>query len=225
MIVRRILLLRHERDLTSIDSPIVKILTREACLDTGFDPFDAVLVQKILDKAQLPRELLALAFNILQGLNERQVTASHFDGATSDLLVASALALAVTYTDDHRVSFTQWSREVCGGMWTAARIDKTVLQILTALDWRIHQYGSPRALEMTMAMFGTAEKVCAETIILPKISELSAERRELGLGISAPPRLVINGSSVCWANGQITPNETPPGSALEQVEDCFLPLL
>ena len=111
---------------------------------------EADLVQRILDNARLPSEVLALAFNILEGLKQRQLPQGYFYGAPSDLLVASALRLAVVYTDDKPPSFRYWSREVCSGMWTAARIDKTVLQILDALYWRIHDFTSAAALQKTM---------------------------------------------------------------------------
>ena len=104
------------------------------------------MVQRILARAQMMPTVLAIAFNILCGPTWRMLLPSS-RSTPSDLLVVSALCLAVSYTSDEPLSLAHWSRHVCDGTWTARRIDETMLKVLEALDWRLHEFTMPQAIE------------------------------------------------------------------------------
>lgn len=186
------------------------------------DDLDVRLVQRILYHAQLPSEVLALAFNIICGLNCQSLPAGSFYSAPSDLLVACAMSLAVSYTNDHAPPFSYWSRIVCDGTWTAIRIEKTTLQILAALDWRLLKFGAPCAIQMAMLRLMRPILPMPRTVLT---IEPCAMPGCPDFKTSPQLRLVIEDTSAYWANGQITPEGTPPSSAFEGAPNQFLPLL
>ena len=179
-------------------------------------------MRRLLVRAQLPPEVLALAYNILCGLNCHSLPAGSFYSAPSDLLVVAVLSLASSYTSDHPPSFLHWSRGVCNGTWTAIRIDETALLVLAALDWRLHEFSTPSSLEHAMARL--SRPVVLETSLVrsydpiaePELSDFKTNERL---------EIVIEETSACWMNGQITPGGTPPSSAWEGDRNQFLRLL
>lgn len=137
----------------------------------------------------------------------------------ADLLTVSALSLAVTYVDDHPPRSSWWSRFVCNDLWAAADIDGMMLHMLVTMDWRLHCLSSPQALERGM------------TLLLPPPPPLLASRLKETYETQspttklAPLAIPIEDTMSCWLYGQLTPDASPPGSALEQPEKNFLRLL
>ena len=186
------------------DRHIAKVFTQYASIGTDASELDIRMVQRILVRAELPPELLALAFSILCGLNRQSLPADVFP---SDLLVVSALSLAVSYTNDKPPSFSHWSQHVCEGTWTAARIDKTSLQVFAALNWRLHNFSHPSALQTALSR-----------LITPIATEFPSIRiHEPYTGTESGDFIIsthifIDGTATWWANGQVTPEDTPPSS-------------
>ena len=208
--------------LTNTDCHLAHVFTQEASIQVQSNQLDLELVQRILVRAQLPQDVVALAFNIICELDYHSLPFDSFYSATSDLLVVSALSLASSYTNDHPPSFSHWSRYVCDGTWTARRIDKTTLLILAALDWHLHELYGPSALERASARL--VKQAWTDTVRLP-VSEMSAELSGPIVQTPKQLRLFIEATSACWVNGQLTPEGTPPCSAYEETENCYLPLL
>ena len=141
-------------------------------------------------------------------------------------MVVSVLSLAAVYTSDYPPLSSYWSRYVCDGTWTAVRIDRTTLQILAALDWRIHRFSASRALEEAMLEL-TAPAVVedwTESLVdygTPRKSGKSESENISDL------KVIIDGAPACWMNGQLTPDGTPPPSSSfeKSVRDTCLSLI
>ena len=173
------------------------------------------MIERMLVRAELPPEVLALAFNIIRGLYCYSLPKGSLHSAPNDLVVVSALSLAVSYTNDYPPTAKYWSRHVCDGAWTPSRIDKTTLQVFAALGWRLHEYSAPNAIRR-----GLAE------LLSPPPTRLALGPREplhtydcAAFTATEQLKVVVDGTSTCWINGLITPDGTPP------VESQFLPLL
>ena len=188
---------------------IARVLTQSASIGAGASELDIRMVRRILGRAELPVELLCLSFNILGSLSNRISLPS----TPSDLLVVSALSLAVSYTSDNPPSISHWSHHVCDGTWTAARIDKTSLQVLAALDWRLHELSHPRALQTALSGLTTPISMKRPSVRVLQ-SSIKGDSEELDTNTQS--KVVIDGNAVCWVNGQVTPEGTPPSSALEE---------
>jgi hypothetical protein len=174
------------------------------------------MIERMLVRAELPPEVLALAFNIVRGLNCYSLPQRSFYSAPNDLIVVSALSLAVSYTNDYPPTVKYWSRHVCDGTWTPSRIDKTTLHVFAALGWRLHEFSAPNAIRRALA----------ELLASPPIREPALQAREplhtydcVSFTATEQVKLSVDGTSTCWINGQITPDGSPP------VESQFLPLL
>jgi hypothetical protein len=174
------------------------------------------MIERMLVLAGLPPEVLALAFNIVRGLDCYSLPKGSFHSAPNDLIVVSALSLAVSYTNDCPPTVKYWSRYVCDGTWTPSRIDRTTLQIFAALGWRLHAFSAPNPIRRALA----------ELLSSPSIREPARRPREplhaydcASFTATEQLKLVVEGTSTCWINGQITPDGSLP------VESQFLPLL
>lgn len=197
----------YERStLTSTDFHIAKLFTREATIGVAWDGIDVRMIERMLVRAQLPPEILALAFNILRGLDCHLLPLGSFDSAPNDLVVIAAISLAVSYTNDHPPTVKYWSKYVCDGAWTSYRIDRTVLQVFAALDWRLHDYSEPAAIQSTLSILIHPSQAKAKNIQDPLSMRLH------DFSVSEGAKAAVEGSSACWANGQITPDGTPPSS-------------
>lgn len=211
--------MHYRQDVTRPDRYIAELFTQEASIELAADPLDIGLVEDILVRARLSPEVLALAFNILRGINKRPIRPGYFDGSLPDLLVACALRLASCSTDDHPPSLLYWSRDICDGTWTVRRIDKSCLQMLGFLDWRLHEFYSPSALEQGMAeLFDISFKKPPNSVDRTPDSQMKETHAQ-------PLKLVIEGTSAAWVNGQLTPEGTPPCTLVEFCGTSFLPLL
>lgn len=204
--------------LTKTDSHIASIFTREASLEASPTFSDIEPIQLILFRAQLPPEVLALAFNILAGLNRQSVPADSDSSAPSDLLVVSTLSLAVSYILDHPPSLSYWSRDVCDCRWTAQRIDEMGLRLLAQLDWRLHEFSSPREIQVAMnQLLEAAWDVSSKADMLSELDDaLPTDSGPLKLETAAQCETTMEERPAQWVNGQITPNATP----IESDFDC-----
>lgn len=176
------------------------------------------MIERILIRAGLPPEVLALAYNIICGLDCNSLPVGSFYSAPNDLIVVTALSLAVSYTSDCPPTVRYWSRHVCDGTWTPTRIDKTTLQVYAALGWRLHEYSAPDAIRRAMAEFVPC--LPARTLELRTREPVGAD-----FAVTEALKLVVGGTSAYWMNGQVTPDGTPPNSGFVGDENRFLPLL
>ena len=202
--------------LTRLVYHIARLFTETATVGVEYSEVDVRMIERMLVRADLPPEVLALAFNIVCGLDCYSLVKGSFYSAPNDLIVVSALSLAVSYTNDYPPTVKYWSRHVCDGAWTPSRIDRTTLQVFAALGWQLHEYSAPIAIRRALA----------ELLSPPPTRELAFRSREPSLtyesaNFSATEqlKLIVNGTSTCWVNGQITPDGSLP------VESQFLRLL
>ncbi|KAK3670839.1 hypothetical protein LTR78_009283 [Recurvomyces mirabilis] len=209
---------------------------------TGPDLDEALRIQDMLDLAKLPPEILALAYNILANYS------AHDDGYSltlhpSDLVVLSTLVLAVDYTTDHAPRTSWWSRNVCQARWTAKQIDKVMLHVCSSLEWNLYSLALPEAVVHGMDRLRSSlpyEHAVPELTHsystdsldhVAKAADMIRTPRMVACNAKSPLRLVPVKPdvmvSMVWAHGQITPNDTPPVSAVEMKhsESCFLRLL
>ena len=204
---------------------IAASLTEIASVESKASDVDVELVLRILIRADVPPEVLALAFNILRTVasSARQLVSS--EGVSSpDLNIAACLSLATTFTSDKPPGADHWARHACRGTWTAQRIDATVLQFLTLHDVRLLELSSPAAIDAALhelcviAQCPSGDLDHEDKDIEPQKSE-NADVTELDS--PAPPLTIsTSNSSAQWAHGAWTPAETP-----EVEQTFFLPLL
>lgn len=173
---------------------------------------DAEHVVRILERAHLPPEVLAIAYNILCRLRQVQVSTSPLGKVPADLLVCGALILATLYTDDRPSSYSSWSRYVCDLMWTARRLDQVAMKIMAALDWRLLELCSPWAIQeaMTALHHRTGPQI--------SVGQLNSKGPEIYMSafeLSRSPKLCATDSTSWWVNGQVTPSESPTSPACE----------
>lgn len=177
---------------------------------------------RILSRARLPREVIAMAYNILSDLEGRDRTTYSFHLAPPGLLATAALTLAAAYMHDRPPSFSHWSRAVCDSRWSPGRIDKTALLIMAAHDWRLHPFSSPSAIESARATFNRS---FASSLQLDQSSMAKALSRSYHQPQLMPPMIYINGALACWKgdpphsrNGAVQSDSAQGGSR-------YLPLL
>ena len=164
------------------------------------------MIERMLVRAQLPPEVLALAYNIVLGLDCHSRPVGSFYSAPNDLIVVSALSLAVSYTNDQPPTPKYWSRIVCDGAWTLIRIDKTVLQLCAALDWRLHGYSAPNAISQALDAFDRSIPHMP-VVWLSSKPRKTHDRRDFT--VTEKLKLIVDGGSTHWVNGQVTPDESP----------------
>jgi hypothetical protein len=139
--------------LTPTDHSISGIVAEVASIARPVTCEDVETVRQILFRAQLPPEVIAMAYNILSGLDIQHRSPRSLYSAPPDLMAASALTLAASYLNDKPPSFVYWSRTVCDRNWSASRIDKTALLIMAAHGWRLHSFSCPSAVQTALATF------------------------------------------------------------------------
>jgi hypothetical protein len=170
----------------------------------------------MLLQAHLPTNVLALALNILSRISNILLDDDNLARVDKDLLVTSSLCLASIYTNDHPPPLSYWANNVCNGQISTRELDKMVLSILAALDWRVLTLASPSMIGATLHRF-----------------ERRGERPILATAVTTKPQpqsqclllRVDSNCGACWSNGLVTPEVTPPTSALEEPKNLWLPLL
>jgi hypothetical protein len=179
---------------------------------------DVEAIRRILLRAKLPREIVAIALNILSALESRLLPSDPGMVLSSELLVVAAFTLASAYTSDHPPSYTHWSQRVCNGNWTAAEIDRTALNIMSSLGWRLHDLSSASAIDEALSRLDHYIPVSPT-----KLGEATVGECDVTGSNPILPRLCVNGTNISWVNGQLTPEETP--TTVVVVEDRYLKLL
>jgi len=196
--------------LTSTDEHLAQLFLAEASRGLSSTLSATTSIRNMLWRAQLPPEILALAFNILA--QHSRSFASNHTSKPSDLLSVCAMTLAVSLTNDHPPSSAYWSHRICDSAWTARDIDQSTLGMLLDLEWRLHELSSPRAIERTMAkLFIRPGGINPNPE--PKLDMLLTRMQG-----EVPQSLVVtmSDSAACWAEGQLTPDASPPCSAVEK---------
>jgi hypothetical protein len=161
-------------------------------------------IQEILLRAKLPREIVAIALNFLSALENRVLSQDPCMTLSSELLLVAAFSLASAYTSDRPPSYTHWSQRVCDGNWTAAEIDRTALNIMSALGWRLHDLSSASAIHEALSRLDNHILASSTKLEEATVGDCGMTGTKLIL-----PQLCINGTNVCWVNGQLMPGDTP----------------
>ena len=174
-------------------------------------------MRSILFRAQLPAEVLSLAFNIM--IDQKRSSPSALVSASRGLLLAATLNLAALYTIDHPPKLAEWSKTVCDCRWTAGEIDQVSLQILSALDWRLHKFGSTDAIQRAMDKLyyptNPRSKQSAPTPFDPNWDD-SGGALISNSKLSTQLKVNCEDGAAYWVNGQLTPEGTPT----EARSDC-----
>lgn len=173
-------------------------------------------IRDLLVNAKLPAEIIALTYNVVQTYHAVKRFRSEPPVEPGDLLVVSAMGLAVMYASDHPPKSSWWSRIVCNGIRSASEIDTATLDMLAALDWSLHALCAPSAIEESLSLLTGEVKSEIEMIARPQTPVRQPE----------PLKISLEGTEAVWAHGQLTPETMSPASATAKVEkNQFLPLL
>lgn len=197
-----------------LDTHTATVLARESCNGAIPTACEVDLINDLLVRAQLPAEILALSYNILR----RYSTLKSFDSSyAADLLTVSAFALAVTYTSDHPPKSSWWACFVCNDLWIAPDIDTMMLSMLVTLDWSLHSLSSPQAM-------GRAAKALLPPPSLPMTPKKDVESQQPPSKLP-PLTIATDRAPPSWLNAQLTPDDTPPWTPMEEAQNKWLPLL
>lgn len=182
------------------------------------------MICRFLDNAQLPLEIVAIAANIVAALTRDFGLRFQQRGSLPEplppvaaLVVVAALAAALSYSEDHPWSCSDWSKRITQGTFSTQQIDSAMLLVLEDLDWRLYPLAS---LDM----------VVAGTVRLSNHGMSLSEEAPNGvcashMEVEGPLKLLLEGTGTVSLNGLVTPEPTPPCSAIERTEEWFLRLL
>lgn len=174
---------------------------------------DIAAIRGVLVRAGLPVVLLAVAFNILAALHTTDDNTKDLGDAPPALRVVAALSLAVSYSCDHTPRAQWWSYHVCDCAWTASRIDKTIMDLLVMLDFRLHFSADEHKLQEARLRLNVDAAHGAD-----KLNERPTDTTEFAANYSL--QLLLDGTSSLWQHGQLTPDSCSSPIA----DDCPLPL-
>lgn len=204
------------------DEELCRIAAAFTDLATGHPDsslFDVDLVIKILLRAEVPPEVLALAYSILKFVaSPSQQLQDDAPFPLPDLATTACLSLATTFLSDKSPNADFWAREVCGRTWTAHQIDMTVLRFVTLPGLHVLSLASrPSIDEALIELCEIANPSAADSSDDDKSEP--AELEPAIHGLPMPPKLAL-ADTARWVHGVVTPAETPV------VERCsFLRLL
>lgn len=175
-------------------------------------------MRTIMFRAQLPPEILALSYNILTEWRYRSLNCPL--SSSSGLVLIAALNLAALYLMDHAPKVSEWSNLVCDSRWMAPEIDQKSLQILSALDWRLHNLGSSDAIQSAMERLYSPIRGELRQMLAAGHQEVAwVDSRAASRSSSKPPpdlKVVYDDGAAAWVHGQLTPEGTP----IETTFDC-----
>ncbi|KAI6872086.1 hypothetical protein KC323_g1668 [Hortaea werneckii] len=211
-------------DVVALDYSHIARLFAEKSYTSSSSPtaWETEHILDMLTNAKLPAEIIALSYNVVCTYDAMQrFRAEPRPADAGDLLVVSAMSLAVMSASDNPPKSAWWSIIVCNGIRSASEIDMATIDLLAALDWTLHSLCSPRAIEQAM-----------DLLTSPTAREPSAQRDEkldrpqTPVNKVEPLKISLEGTGASWSHGQLTPDSTAPSSAAEErVKDRFLPLL
>ena len=169
--------------------------------------YDLELVVNVLLRAHASPAGLALAFNILKAVLPLKAQQPQ-DFPLPDLAAVSALRLADAFMSERPPTSEFWAREVCKGMWTARRINATMLNFLACPELKMLTLSTQEAIDAALRELcdiaqGSVASPRAEGF--PKWDEKESARQEPPV----PLHLDIDAERTQWVNGTITPAETP----------------
>lgn len=160
---------------------------------------DTALIDDLLRRARQPLEILAIAFAILRKLSTTSSPSADLSARGPDLLLVSALALANIHTSDRPFHCAAWARLLRDRRITARDVDATNLTLLARLGWTVHDLCSPESVQTSLRALQTHSD-------LDQPPHARAQPSRLHIGPPCP---------ACWLACQLTPDATPPRSALD----------
>ncbi|KAH8784772.1 hypothetical protein F5882DRAFT_428438 [Hyaloscypha sp. PMI_1271] len=204
------------------------------------------LVHAIITRANLPLETIALAVSILDSLNSRfalqwrkgcplvtqhmpcsfgnldeRVEEQHIDSILPELIVLSALILAVKFSDDAQQTTKEYAEEWGNGLWTCQQINFTQWCILENLGHRLlplwkHSIilealeDMERAGHQHIPEIYDADEDCDAATCFGSVRGLAHKRKS------------SDGKAVVGICEQLTPAETPVVKNIKGTQDVSL---
>lgn len=208
--------LAERQPLIQIDDHVSHMFIHKASLEENAVEIHTDFVKRILFRARLPPEVLAIAFNILKGLENRFILQESLESTPGDLLVVSALSLAVTYALDCPPSLSYWSRKICDSRWSTSQIDQTVLRMLSALGWRLRDFYLPKSIENAKAILrfsNAAIRFRRDSLTSEQEWSFCSEGQHIQ-ATSAPQLKGVDEDgdrSSCWFNAHVAPHAVTSG--------------
>ncbi|EME47598.1 hypothetical protein DOTSEDRAFT_69518 [Dothistroma septosporum NZE10] len=172
------------------------VLAQQASIEALPTSNEVDLIRDILRRADPPSAIVAIAHNILAGLRPPHNTTKGLTESSSDLLVAAALSLALSYTSDSPTRTLWWSGHCT---WTASRIDKTIMEVLFILDFRLRDCSEKGKLQEALLKLSSENAGDAAFA-----HDCPSEADELMPKKSLDP--LIDGTSSRCKYGQLTPD-------------------
>ncbi|CZT23816.1 uncharacterized protein RCC_09530 [Ramularia collo-cygni] len=141
------------RRVTALFAGCVGDLTRASY---GTPPHvDVKRIQHIIDLARrrTSREVCVVAYNILCELRDLAELKSNSPiTLPADTLIICAMQLASDFLDDRPISNHYWN-EGASGVWPNDSMQSSKLNMLFAIDWRLHALSTLERIEHTMSVF------------------------------------------------------------------------
>ncbi|GAB7358930.1 hypothetical protein MBLNU230_g5007t1 [Neophaeotheca triangularis] len=169
-------------------------------------------VRNLLWNIRLDKHVEAMTYNILVALTETRRAYPHKWSEQPVLLTVAACAkIAMGHYYDDAPPAKEWADNACYGMFTARRLNRSVLAILEMLDWRLSWHTTNYALQ-----FGTWMLDGGRTTLPPFVSdmvEMDVEYQTFRCGLTRGPcsdsvcrtLRVAAGINWTWRNGLPTP--------------------
>ncbi|KAI7204704.1 hypothetical protein D0869_01303 [Hortaea werneckii] len=213
-------------DVVALDYSHIARLFAEKSYTSSSSPtaWETEHILDMLTNAKLPAEIIALSYNVVCTYDAMQrFRAEPRSADAGDLLVVSAMSLAVMSASDNPPKSAWWSVIVCNGIRSASEIDTATIDLLAALDWTLHSLCSPKAIEQAMDLL-TSPAPSQEPLTAQQ--EEKPPRPQTPVNKVEPLKISLEGTGASWSHGQLTPDSTAPSSAAEERgKDRFLPLL
>lgn len=145
----------------------------------------------------LPLEVLAMAYMILNdyGCSSSSSLCNGTGIIGHELWVLASLTLADTYNNDRPWTAQTWLKALRKPVATMHKLNLTTTSLLRSLDWSLHRYSDPAAIELSMAILAD----------LTVVSRSSTKHNQSHQGLSR-----WSDGAACWAHGQLTPSDSPP---------------
>ncbi|KAE9363670.1 hypothetical protein N431DRAFT_448250 [Stipitochalara longipes BDJ] len=204
------------------------------------------LVHAIITRANLPLETVALAVCILDSLNSRfalqwrkgcplitqpmpcsfgdideRIEEQHIDSVLPELIVLSALILAVKFLDDAQQTTKEYAEEWGKGLWTCEQINFTQWSILENLGYRLLPlWEHSIILEALGDMERAGQQHCS--VIYDADEDWDAVTCFGSFGASGHGAKMSDGRAVLGLCEQLTPAETPMVENIKGTQDVSL---
>lgn len=201
------------------------------------------LVHALLTRADLPLETLALAVAILDSLNSRfalqwrqgcpldvlhlpppfgnlneRLETQHIDSIHPEIIVLSALILAIKFLDDQQQPTREYAHDLGRGLWTCAQINYTQRCLLENLGYRLLPLWDD-----TIILEALEDMERASRQYEPEIydDEEDADWKDLHIDHFCN-RTMSSGKATYGLGHQITPIETPVCENIKGTRDVAL---